>query len=193
MDGNLSTNGRRNRKSIVSTNISNMMMNSSDIDQRNYKNARARRKVIRDQKIAEKKIHGSTSIGSGMVCNSIEITNGPILHKTNINNKDQKFAGSTFIPASVASSSYSEVVNLFDVEQNQSHDICKLQSYTSAISSQSSQYLEAVKLGQPSLHDVITPISKILDFDNNSDEDENHDYLIGHFSSDLYSRAEVQG
>jgi len=29
-------------------------------------------------------------------------------------------------------------------------------------------------LGQPSFQDVITPISKILDFDNNSDEDENH-------------------
>jgi len=29
MDGNLSTNARRKRKSIVSTNISNMMMNSS--------------------------------------------------------------------------------------------------------------------------------------------------------------------
>jgi len=46
-----------------------------------------------------------------------------------------------------------------------------LQSYTSARSSQSSQYLEAVKLGEPSLQDAI---SRILDFDNNSDEDENH-------------------
>jgi len=49
-----------------------------------------------------------------------------------------------------------------------------MQSYTSARLSQSSQYLKAVKLGQPSLQDAITPISKILDFDNNSDEDENH-------------------
>ena len=30
----------------------------ADIDQRNYKNARARRKVIRDQKIAEKSNNG---------------------------------------------------------------------------------------------------------------------------------------
>ncbi|QCD89067.1 hypothetical protein DEO72_LG4g5 [Vigna unguiculata] len=112
-----------------------------DIDQLNYKNARTRRKVIRNQKIVEKKIHGSTSIGSGMVCTSIEITNGPILHKTNINNKDmvqsdchntqplldkitnrldQEFVGSSSILASVDSSSYFEVVNLFDVEDNQS-------------------------------------------------------------------------
>jgi len=35
-------------------------------------------------------------------------------------------------------------------------------------------YLKAVKLGQPCLQDVITPISKILDFNNNSNEDENH-------------------
>jgi len=49
-----------------------------------------------------------------------------------------------------------------------------LPSYASARPSKSSQYLEAVKFRQPSLKDAITPISKILDFDNNSDEDENH-------------------
>jgi len=37
------------------------------------------------------------------------------------NRLDQEFAGSNFIPAFVDSSSYSEVVNLFYVEENQSH------------------------------------------------------------------------
>ncbi|QCD86307.1 hypothetical protein DEO72_LG3g828 [Vigna unguiculata] len=125
-----------------------------------------------------------------------EITNGPILHKSNINNidmvqsdchntqtlldkisnrLDQEFVGSSFIPASVDSSSYSEVVNLFYGEDNQSRDISKLPSYASARPSKSSQYLEVVKFCQPSLEDAITPISKILDFDNNSDEYENHE------------------
>jgi len=36
--------------------------------------------------ISFKEIHGSTSIGSGKDCTSIEITNGPIMHKSNIKN-----------------------------------------------------------------------------------------------------------
>ena len=44
----------------------------------------------------------------------------PLLDKIT-NRLDQEFAGSSFILAYVDSSSYSEVVNLFDVEENQSH------------------------------------------------------------------------
>jgi len=36
------------------------------------------------------------------------------------NNLDKEFVCSNFTPASVDSSAYSEVVNLFDVEENQS-------------------------------------------------------------------------
>jgi len=41
----------------------------------------------------------------------------PLLDKIT-NRLDQEFVGSSFIPASVDSSSYSEVVNLFYVEDN---------------------------------------------------------------------------
>jgi len=43
----------------------------------------------------------------------------PLLDKIT-NRLDQEFVGSSFIPAYVDSSSYSQVVNLFDVEDNQS-------------------------------------------------------------------------
>jgi len=43
----------------------------------------------------------------------------PLLDKLT-NKLDQEFVGSSFIPAFVDSSSYSEVVNLFYLEENQS-------------------------------------------------------------------------
>ncbi|QCE10339.1 hypothetical protein DEO72_LG10g1569 [Vigna unguiculata] len=155
-----STNGRRKRKNIVSQNFSNTLMKSTEF-------------------------HGSTSIKS---------TNAPILQNNNSNNTSivqfdcrigrsktnlfntqellpKEIMGSSSSHASLNCSAFSEVVNPFYVQQNQSH---------------------GVQFCQPSREQAIRSISKILDFDNNSEEDENDDNIIGHFKSDLYSKAEIQ-
>ncbi|QCE14290.1 hypothetical protein DEO72_LG11g1289 [Vigna unguiculata] len=195
MAANDSRDARRERKSIVSQNISNMMMKSSDTNQEKSIDTEAFSSANTTplSHYTHFEINGSTTIGSGKDCTSIKITNGPILHKSNINNTgmvqsdchsgrrktnlfntqpllntitnnlDKEFVCSSFTPASVDSSAYFEVTYL--------------SSHPMLVQDQ----------------DAIAPISKILDFDNNSDEDENDDYIIGHFSSDLYSRAEIQG
>ncbi|QCE11144.1 hypothetical protein DEO72_LG10g2377 [Vigna unguiculata] len=155
-----------------------------ELEQNNGKDARRKRKLIINQKLAEKKSHGSTSIGS---------TNAPILQNSNSNNKGivqfdcpigrskinvfntellpKEIVGSSSSYASLNSSVFSEVVNPFYVQQHQSHGL---------------------QFCQPSREQAIRSISKILDFDNNSEEDENDDNIIGHFKSDLYSKAEIQ-
>jgi len=63
-------------------------------------------------------VHEFMHILAGMIQSDCHNTQ-PLLN-TIANMLDQAFVGSSFIPASVDSSAYFEVVNLFDVEDNQS-------------------------------------------------------------------------
>jgi len=58
---------------------------------------------------------------AGMVQSDCHNTQ-PLLDKIT-SRLDQEFVSSSFVPASVDSSGYSKVVNLFDVEDNQSRGI----------------------------------------------------------------------
>jgi len=63
-------------------------------------------------------VHEFMHILAGMVQSGCHNTQ-PLLN-TITNRLDQEFVGSSFTPISVDSSAYSEVVNLFYVEENQS-------------------------------------------------------------------------
>ncbi|QCE03062.1 hypothetical protein DEO72_LG8g1081 [Vigna unguiculata] len=140
-----------------------------ELDQNNGKAARRKRKLIMNQKLAEKsntiEFHGSTSIGSTNQCSNFAQQQQKSIvqfdchigrSKTNLFNTQEllhkEIVGSNSSHTSLNCSAFSEVVNPFYVQQNQSHGV---------------QFL------QPSREQAIRSISKILDFDNNSNEDEN--------------------